>query len=254
MRKRIIAGNWKMHKTLTEGLELVEMLKAGYEPDGYYEVVVHPPFTLLHAISRALEESEIKLGAQNVFYEDKGAYTGEISPVMLKDLGVEYVIVGHSERRKYFHEDNDTVLKKVKAVLRHGMKPIVCVGETLEERERGEAKKVVSEQLSIFKDISAGDMEDVAIAYEPVWAIGTGRTATPELAQEMHAFIRSTLEEIFNREIAINVPILYGGSVKPNNVYDLTSEEDIDGALVGGASLDADSFLAIIRNAARKII
>ncbi len=254
MRKRIIAGNWKMHKTLTEGLELVEMLKAGYEPDGYYEVVVHPPYTLLYSVSKALEESEIKLGAQNVFYEDKGAFTGEISPLMLKDLGVEYVIVGHSERRKYFHEDNETVLKKVKAVLRHGMKPIVCVGETLEERERGEAKEVVGKQLSIFREIPVGDMEDVAIAYEPVWAIGTGKTATPDTAQEMHAFIREKLEEIFNREIALNVPILYGGSVKPNNVYDLTSEEDIDGALVGGASLDADSFLAIIKNAARKII
>ncbi len=243
-----------MHKTLTEGLELVEMLKAGYEPDGYYEVVVHPPYTLLSPVSKALEESEIRLGAQNVFYEDRGAYTGEISPVMLKDIGVEYVIVGHSERRKYFHEDNETVLKKVKAVLRHGMKPILCVGETLEERESGKAREVVARQISILKEIPVGDMEDIIIAYEPVWAIGTGKTATPELAQEMHAFIRDTIEKMFNREIAINVPILYGGSVKPGNVYDLTSEDDIDGALVGGASLDADSFLAIIKNAARKII
>jgi len=243
-----------MHKTLVEGLELVEALKAGYTPDGYYEVVVHPPFTLLHEVSKALEGSEIKLGAQNVFFEDEGAYTGEISPVMLKDAGVEYVIIGHSERRKYFHEDNETVLKKVKAALRHGLKPIICVGETLEQRESGEAKSVVGEQLSILRELPIGDMEQIAIAYEPVWAIGTGKTATPELAEEMHKFIRETVEKIFNEDVANNLPILYGGSVKPNNVFDLTSEEDIDGALVGGASLKADSFLAIIKNAARNFI
>ena len=254
MRRRIIAGNWKMHKTLMEGLELVEALKAGYVPDDYYEVVVHPPFTLLHEISRALKGSEIRLGAQNLFYEDEGAYTGEISPLMLKDAGVEYVIIGHSERRKYFHEDNETVLKKVRAALRHGLKPIICVGETLEQREAGKARDVVADQLSILKEIPIGDMEEITIAYEPVWAIGTGKTATPELAEEMHKFIRETVENIFNRDVANNLPILYGGSVKPNNVFDLTSEEDIDGALVGGASLNADSFLSIIKNAARNII
>ncbi len=252
MRKRIIAGNWKMHKTLKEGLELVESLKEGFVPDGVYEVVVHPPFTLLQAIAEVLDNSEIKLGAQNVFYEDEGAYTGEISPVMLKDLRVEYVIVGHSERRKYFHEDDETVLKKVKAVLKHGMKPIVCVGETLDEREKGLAKDVVRKQLSIFKEIPKEEMRDIVIAYEPVWAIGTGRTATPEIAEEMHKFIRDTIEEIFDRETAENTSVLYGGSVKPDNVYSLTSQEDIDGALVGGASLKAESFLAIIRNAARE--
>lgn len=251
MRKRIIAGNWKMHKTLAEGLELVESLKAGFTPDENYEVVVHPPFTILKAVAEVLDNCGIKLGAQNVFYEDEGAYTGEISPVMLKDLRVEYVIVGHSERRKYFHEDDETVLKKVKAVLKHGLKPIVCVGETLDEREKGLEKEVVKKQLSIFKEISKDEMKDVVVAYEPVWAIGTGETATPEIAEEMHRFIRETIQELFDRDIADDTPILYGGSVKPYNVYLLTSQEDIDGALVGGASLNADSFLAIIRNAAR---
>ena len=252
MRKRIIAGNWKMHKTLREGLELVESLKEGFTPDDTYEVVVHPPFTIIQAVAEVLDGGQIKLGAQNVFYEDEGAYTGEISPLMLKDLRVEYVIVGHSERRKYFYEDDETVLKKVKAVLKHGMKPIVCVGETLDEREKGLEKEVVNKQLSIFKEISKEEMKDVVIAYEPVWAIGTGRTATPEIAEEMHKFIRATIEEIFDKETAENTPVLYGGSVKPDNVYSLTSQEDIDGALVGGASLKAESFLAIIRNASKE--
>ncbi len=252
MRKRIIAGNWKMHKTLREGLELVESLKEGFTPDDTYEVVVHPPFTIIQAVSEVLDGGQIKLGAQNVFYEDEGAYTGEISPLMLKDLRVEYVIVGHSERRKYFYEDDETVLKKVKAVLKHGMKPIVCVGETLDEREKGLEKEVVNKQLSIFKEISKEEMKDVVIAYEPVWAIGTGRTANPEIAEEMHKFIRATIEEIFDQETAENTPVLYGGSVKPDNVYSLTSQEDIDGALVGGASLKAESFLAIIRNASKE--
>jgi len=240
-----------MHKTLTEGLKLVESLKRGFLQDDMYEVVVHPPFTLLQAIAEVLNDSGIKLGAQNVFYEDEGAYTGEISPVMLKDLRVEYVIVGHSERRKYFYEDDQTVLKKVKAALNHDLKPIVCVGETLDEREKGREKEVVKRQLSIFKEISKEEMTDVVIAYEPVWAIGTGKTATPEIAEEMHSFIREIISEIFDEEIAKNTPILYGGSVKPDNVYSLTSQKDIDGALVGGASLKAESFLAIIRNAAR---
>lgn len=241
-----------MHKTLREGLELVESLKEGFTPDDTYEVVVHPPFTIIQAVAEVLDGGQIKLGAQNVFYEDEGAYTGEISPLMLKDLRVEYVIVGHSERRKYFYEDDETVLKKVKAVLKHGMKPIVCVGETLDEREKGLEKEVVNKQLSIFKEISKEEMKDVVIAYEPVWAIGTGRTATPEIAEEMHKFIRATIEEIFDKETAENTPVLYGGSVKPDNVYSLTSQEDIDGALVGGASLKAESFLAIIRNASKE--
>jgi len=249
MRKKIIAGNWKMHLTHLEAVDLVRELKGSLENDGYYEVVLCPPFTALYVVAQELPGSFLKLGAQNVFYVDEGAYTGEISPKMLKALGCEYVIVGHSERRKYFREDDDLIAKKVKAVVENGMTPILCVGETLEEREEGKAREIISYQLEKgLAQLSKDSVEKVVIAYEPVWAIGTGKNATPQEAQEMHAFIRSRLRELFG---GIDIPVIYGGSVKPENIYDLTSMPDVDGALVGGASIKASSFSEIIKKAYR---
>lgn len=249
-RKKLIVGNWKMHKKVREALELVEGLLQGL-PETPYEVAVAPPFTALYAVSQRLrDDTRIKLGAQNVFYKPQGAFTGEVSPPMLKELGVTYVIVGHSERRKYFGETDEMVRQKVQAVLDHGMQPILCVGETLEEREHGLAKVTVERQIreALF-GLEASQVKNVVIAYEPVWAIGTGVNATPEQAQEMHAFIRELLAELYGEALARERTILYGGSVKPGNIGDLSAQPDVDGALVGGASLEAQLFLGIIRNA-----
>ena len=248
MRRNIIAGNWKMHKTHLEAREFVaQLLSEVKKIHTSYEVIVIPPFTALESVSRVLDRNYIKLGAQNVFYEEKGAYTGEISPVMLKALDVDYVVIGHSERRKYFGETDEIIAKKVRAVIDHEMMPILCIGETLEERTQGIEKEVVNRQLekglSLINDNEIGK---IVIAYEPVWAIGTGRTATPEIAQEMHSFIRRKIKDIKGTD---NLPILYGGSVKPDNIVGLSSMPDIDGALVGGASLKVDSFTGIIKNA-----
>ncbi len=249
MREKIIAGNWKMNKTVPEALSLVQEIKIKLTRSDY-KVVVIPPFTALYSVGGAISGSPIKLGAQNVFWEDAGAYTGEISPVMLADLGVEYVIVGHSERRKYFGETDEMINKKLKAVLAHNMTPILCVGESLEDREAGRTINVITAQLKAALDgIPFVDIENIVIAYEPLWAIGTGKTATPIQAQTVHAFIREELNTLYGNNMGDKVTILYGGSVKPDNAADLTGMPDVDGALVGGASLKAESFLGIINNA-----
>ena len=245
MRKPLIAGNWKMHKTVPEAVSLVKELKELLTEIKDREVLVCPPFTAIYAVKSEIEESPIKLGAQNMFYEEKGAFTGEISPLMLKDLGCSYVILGHSERRHIFGETDKLINKKVASAVDHGLVPILCVGELLEERESGKTKNVVERQLlEGLKGLKEGD--EFVIAYEPVWAIGTGKTATPEQAQEVHGFIRELLAENFGREKAERVRILYGGSVKPENIKGLMEMPDIDGALVGGASLKAASFAKIV--------
>jgi triosephosphate isomerase len=248
MRRKIIAGNWKMHMTHTDAVSFVKRLQEELTMiNTSYEVVVIPPFTSLSPVSTVIDKGILKLGAQNVFYEKEGAYTGEISPVMLKALGCDYVIVGHSERRKYFAESDEMIARKLKAVLIEGMTPILCVGETLEQREKGRHKEVVESQLvSDLAYLSVDEIKRIVIAYEPVWAIGTGHNATPEQAQEMHEFIRNILEEKFG---ASDVPILYGGSVKPENIRDISAMKDVDGALVGGASIKVESFVGIILNA-----
>ncbi len=248
MRRPFIAGNWKMHKTVPQALELIEELRGLVEGERDVEIAVAPPFTALYPVARALRGSVIKLAAQDCYWEEEGAYTGEISPVMLADVGCSYCIVGHSERRHLFGETSGDVARKARALLGHGISPIVCVGETLEERERGEALKVVGDQLEgSLEGIPKDDMTRVVIAYEPVWAIGTGKTATPQQAQEMHAFIRDWVREKFGGDVASHLVILYGGSVKPGNIQGLMAMEDIDGALVGGASLKASSFAQIVK-------
>ncbi len=248
MRRPFIAGNWKMHKTVPQALELVEELRGLLEGEEGVEIVVAPPFTALYPVAQVLKGSVIKLAAQDCFWEEEGAFTGEISPVMLADVGCAYCIVGHSERRHIFGEGSREVARKARALLTHGISPIVCVGETLEERERGEALKVVGEQMEgSLAGLSGEDMARVIIAYEPVWAIGTGKTATPQQAQEMHAFLRQWAWEKFGGDVASTLTILYGGSVKPGNIQGLMAMEDIDGALVGGASLRASSFAQIVK-------
>ena len=255
-RKKIIAGNWKMNKGIEESLSLVNDLKESVQGiNGRIEIVVSPPFTVLSVINDAIKDSSILLAAQDVFWEEKGAYTGEISPVMLKDVGCKYTIIGHSERRQYFNETNETVNKKIKAALRNDLFVIICVGETLEERETERTFSVVGTQIRDgLKGLTQKDMERIVIAYEPVWAIGTGKTATPSQANEVHLFIRDTIKEMFGDETASSITIQYGGSVNPSNITELMSESDIDGALVGGASLDAGSFIQIIKGALKKCI
>ncbi|EOD00766.1 triose-phosphate isomerase [Caldisalinibacter kiritimatiensis] len=246
MRTPIIAGNWKMNKTISEGVELVNKIKdVAAKTD--VEVVVCVPFVSLDAIKKELEGTEVKLGAQNMHWEESGAFTGEISPLMLKEIGIDYVVIGHSERRQYFNETDETVNKKIKAAIAHGINPIVCVGETLEQRENGEEKEVVNEQvLKALEDVEAEDVKKVVIAYEPIWAIGTGKTASSEDANEMIEYIRSTIEGKYGVDISEEVRIQYGGSVKPKNVTDIMNQPDIDGALVGGASLKAEDFTDIV--------
>lgn len=237
-----------MHTTAEDARELARAVRDGAAGVDDVEVVVCPPFTALAAVANELAASAVKLGAQDVFYEEKGAFTGEVSPPMLTALGVEYVIVGHSERRQYFHETDDVVNKKVRAALAHGLKPVICVGEKLEEREAGDGwKDLVRGQLeAALNGVDVAHAAKGAVAYEPVWAIGTGLTATPAVAGEAHALIRETITETFGAGAAEAVRILYGGSVKPDNAAELMAEPDIDGALVGGASLKAESFVAII--------
>lgn len=245
---KLIVGNWKMNKSVKEAISLVTSLKKKNKDVKEVEIVVCPPFTTLCEVNDVVKNSNIGLGAQDVFYEDKGAYTGEISAEMLKDVGCSYVIIGHSERRQYFNESDETVNKKLKKSLEFGLKAIVCVGEKLEEREKGEYRAVIEKQTrKCLKGVKKEDMDKVVVAYEPVWAIGTGETATPEQAQEMHSFIRSLLGMLFNAETAKNTKIIYGGSVKPSNIKDLMKQKDLDGALVGGVSLDAEQFIQIIK-------
>lgn len=248
MRKPLIAGNWKMYKTVNEAIELVNKIKRELLDFINADIVVCPPFTALNSIYEVIMDTNIKLGAQDLFWEKEGAYTGEVSPVMLKDCGCEFVIIGHSERRKYFFETDNTVNKKIKAALGVGLTPIVCVGETLEEREAQKTMEVVQTQLKgCFSDLKVEEMLSLVIAYEPVWAIGTGKNATPLQAQEVHKFIRQWLENNFSRGVFNNLRILYGGSVKPSNIKELMAEEDIDGSLVGGASLEGNSFVEIVK-------
>ena len=250
MRKPLIVGNWKMNNTTVESIDLTDRLKKAVENIKGVEIVVVPPFTSLDKVRGAIKGSNIKLGAQNLFWEDKGAYTGEVSPLMIEDLGCEYVIIGHSERREYFKESDEIVNKKIKAALRNKLKAIVCVGESLKEREEDKTMQVIESQVKKgLQGLSLSEAKELIIAYEPVWAIGTGRNATPAQANEVHTYIRKLVSQIFNEGIASNIKILYGGSVKPSNSAELMSEKEIDGALVGGASLEADSFAEIVRSA-----
>lgn len=247
MRRPLIAGNWKMNKTVSEAVKLVEELKPLVK-EAEAEVVVCPTFVCLNEAVNAAKESNISVGAQNMHYKDSGAYTGEISPVFLKDMKVEYVILGHSERRQYFKEDDSEINKKVIAALDHGLKPILCVGETLEQREAGKAFHVIAIQLKgCLADLESRNLDDLVIAYEPVWAIGTGKTATSKDANEVIGYIRKQLAEKLGNEVADKTRILYGGSVKASNTKELMDMPEIDGALVGGASLDAAEFSKIVK-------
>ena len=246
-RRIIMAGNWKMYKTVGESVALVEMLKEALAGVVDREIVVCPPFTALYPVAEALKGSNIKVGAQNLYPAEEGAYTGEISPNMLLDVGCQYVILGHSERRQHFQESDQFINEKLQVALDHGIKPILCVGETLEQRGEGRQKSVVSMQVERdLQGIPAEAMKDVAMAYEPIWAIGTGHTATPYQAGEMHAAIRYSLGGLYGDQVAQGVCIMYGGSVKPGNVEDLMAQLEVDGALVGGASLDPESFARIV--------
>ncbi len=241
---KLIAGNWKMHKTLAEARDLAREILQGVGPQTRVEVVLAPPYTALSAVAAELTASTVKLAAQDTFWEEKGAFTGAIAPGMLLDVGCTYVIVGHSERRQHFGDTDEAVNRKVKAALAAGLKPIMCVGETLAEREAGRTFAIVEKQVrNGLAGFPTAERERLVIAYEPVWAIGTGKTATPQQAQEVHRLIRDLLPEVVGTAA---IRILYGGSVTPDNAATLMAEPDLDGALVGGASLKAASFLGII--------
>lgn len=246
-RRPLLAGNWKMHTTVLDACHLaadIAKICAGLENR---DVMLAPPFTVLSQVAHMVAETKILLAAQNVCWEAQGAFTGEISPLMVLDAGGAAAIVGHSERRQIFHEDNVLINKRVRGALAFGLIPILCVGETLGERDSGQTFTVVEEQVRAgLADVAAADMETIVLAYEPVWAIGTGKTASKEQAQEVHLFIRNLVAEIYEKDIADQVRILYGGSVKPDNIDALMAQEDIDGALVGGAALSAESFGRII--------
>jgi triosephosphate isomerase (TIM) len=249
MRKKVIAGNWKMNKDLNEAISFVKDLKnsSSQFPDDV-DVIICPPFIALAAISEIIKDSKIYLGAQNMHFADEGAYTGEISPKMLKSVGCKYVILGHSERRTYFHETDELINKKVKKALETELNPILCIGETLQEREQGITNQVVEKQLrGALANLSAEQISKIIIAYEPVWAIGTGKNATDEQAEEVHAFIRSLVKTLSNDKVAEGMIIQYGGSMKPDNAAGLLKQSDIDGGLIGGACLKVDPFLGIIK-------
>jgi triosephosphate isomerase len=244
MRLPLIAANWKMNKTTAETREFITEFLPMVEGVTDVEIVIAPSFTSLSIAAELLKGSNVKLAAQDMFWEEQGAYTGEVSPLMLKDVGCSYVIIGHSERRQYFNETDETVNRKIRAAQKAGLSVIFCIGETLQEREGGKTFQVLKRQIAEgLKDLSA---RGLVIAYEPVWAIGTGRTATPEQAEEAHSFIRKELETLFGNEVE-QIRILYGGSVKPDNITSLMAQPNVDGALVGGASLKPDSFSKIVR-------
>lgn len=250
MRKKVIAGNWKMNMDMHQSQKLVSEIINGLGKDNRAEVIICPPFTSLSEVSSLLKGTQIKLGAQNMFYEESGAFTGEISADMLKSVDCEFVIIGHSERRVIFNESDELINNKIKTALTKGLKPIFCIGELLGQREKNETMKVVTQQIEKgLEGISSEQMKNIIIAYEPVWAIGTGKTATPQQAQEVHSFIRDLIAKKFSTSVAENLIIQYGGSVKSENSGELLSQKDIDGALVGGACLKADSFLGIIVSA-----
>ncbi|MEJ8548058.1 triose-phosphate isomerase [Brevibacillus borstelensis] len=249
MRTPIVAGNWKMFKTIAEAKQFADAVKRQDAVAGV-EQVICAPFTVLAALAEALKGTDVALGAQNMHFEEQGAFTGEISPLMLKEIGVRYVIIGHSERRQYFNETDESVNKKTLAALKHGLRPIVCVGESLEEREAGKTADVVRKQTeAALTDVSTGQLADVVIAYEPIWAIGTGKSSTAADANETIAIIRSVIAERFGQQEADKVRIQYGGSVKPENIGGYMAEKDIDGALVGGASLAPESFFELVKGA-----
>ena len=247
MRKPVIAGNWKMYKTIAEAVDFVSKLKPRVAASAHCEVVVAPPFTALRAVAEAAKGSNIAVAAQDVHWDKEGAHTGDVSPAMLVEAGCTHVIIGHSERRQDHGETDESVNRKTKAALAAGLVPIVCVGELLAEREAGKTEQVLERQVEGgLAGLTPQDFSRIIVAYEPVWAIGTGRTATPEMAAESHGFIRGLVRRQFGEELAAQVRILYGGSVKPDNVGGLMAQEEIDGALVGGASLKLDSFAAIV--------
>ena len=250
MRKPIIAGNWKMYKTIGPAIELANGLKREFykiEPTDI-DIVLCPVYTCLSEVAEVIANSNIALGAQDVYWQDEGAFTGEISVPMLKDAGCTYVIIGHSERRQFFGETSDTVNKKIKAVLKHGLLPIVCVGESLAEREANKTFEVLTDHIQNgLVGLTAEEVTRIVIAYEPVWAIGTGKTATSAQAQEAHKYIRDLLVKFYNKDVAGGIRIQYGGSVKPENIEEIMVQPDVDGALVGGASLKIESFSEIIK-------
>ena len=246
-RRPLIAGNWKMFKTCSEAVEAAGQLVKLVAMTSNIDVVIAPQFTALAPVSDVVRGSRVSLGAQNLFWETEGAYTGEISPVMLVSVGCKYVIIGHSERRQYFDETDKTVNKKIKAAIKNDLIPVLCVGESEKERESKETFSVLDKQVKKgIEGFSSDDLETLVIAYEPVWAIGTGKTATTDQAQDAHQFLRSVLEKSFGNMLAKSIRILYGGSVKPNNIAELMAMPDIDGALVGGASLDPETFSKIV--------
>jgi triosephosphate isomerase len=247
-RLPFMAGNWKMNKTVGEAINLVKELKTVISGVKGVEVAVAPPFIALYAVRQELEGSSILLAAQNLYWEEKGAFTGEVSPLMLKEVGCHYVIIGHSERRQFFGETDETVNRRIKAALPQGLKVIFCIGETLKEREEGKTFSVIERQVEGgLKGLSHQEMKGMTVAYEPVWAIGTGKTATPDQAEEVHRYIRGKFEKLYSREISEEIRIQYGGSVTPENIKGLMNQANIDGALVGGASLKAESFSKIVR-------
>ncbi len=251
MRKPIIAGNWKMYKASSEAVNLVRELADLVADTADVEIVVCPPSVTLKSVADLLDSgrSGIKLGAQNMHWEDEGAYTGEVSPLMLKELNLDYVIIGHSERRGLFGETDETVNKKIKSAIRHNLSPIMCVGESLEEREDHKTQEVVQRQvIQGLKDLNKEDLENLVIAYEPIWAIGTGKSATAQDANDVIRHIRALIGSQFGQDMAREIRIQYGGSVKPANTSELMAEPDIDGALVGGASLKAESFAQIVKH------
>lgn len=246
MRKSIIAGNWKMHNTIDEAVKLVTELKPLIK-DAKCDVVVCPTFVCLDAVKKAAEGTNIKVGAQNMYFEEKGAFTGEVSPNMLQAMGIDYVIIGHSERRQYFNETDESVNKKLKAAFSHNLIPILCVGESLNERESEITSEVIGRQIKLdLSGLTSEMVEKLVVAYEPIWAIGTGKTATKEEANDTIAFIRKTIASIYGNDVADKTRIQYGGSVKPSTIKEQMSMSDIDGALVGGASLKAEDFSAIV--------
>jgi triosephosphate isomerase (TIM) len=247
MRKPLIAGNWKMNKTVKEAVELINELKPLVKDNNDCEILVCPTFVCLSEVLKACEGTNIKVGAQNMHFEEKGAFTGEISPVMLKEMKVPYVVIGHSERRQYFNETDEILSKKLRAAFDHDIIPVLCVGETLEQREGNITEKVIENQIkSDLEGISKEEVERIVVAYEPIWAIGTGKTASSEQANDTIKFIRSVIEGLYGIEIAEKVRILYGGSVKPATIKEQMDQSDIDGGLVGGASLKAEDFAAIV--------
>jgi triosephosphate isomerase len=250
MRNKIVAGNWKMNNDIVESVELINGIKNSLVDREDVKVIIAPSFVVLDKASQLLSGTKIGLSAQNMCFEDSGAFTGAVSAKMIKSVGCEYVILGHSERRTLFGETNSVINKKMKKAISEKLIPIFCIGETLEERESGEMKRILESQIREgLEGISEADMEETIIAYEPVWAIGTGKVASPLQAQEVHAFIRNLLKEMYSENLADNTIIQYGGSVKPENAAELLGQPDIDGALVGGACLKADSFVAIVKNA-----